>query len=112
MRVVVTATSRIPDGDATLYPDALTTLTVRLSSGQGAGTSARAGEVLLALPCLRHHVALPATRLQVGAELLLSAIPWDAVAEEVTRTKRYDDSERYDLPLFFAAEWALAPPAR
>ena len=110
VRVAVTAISRIPDRDAALYPDALTTLTVRVVAAGGAGAGT-AGELLLALPCLRHHALLPAARLRVGDALLVTMIPFAAAGEEVMRRKRYDDSGRYDLPLFLGEELQPAPPA-
>jgi hypothetical protein len=110
--VVVTSTSRIPNADASIYPNALTTLTVKVSAEKGAVKDPVNGEFLLALPCLRHHVPLPASRLHIGDSLLVTAIPWEMVAADVLRTKRYDDSERYDLSLFFAEEWAMTSPSQ
>ncbi len=111
MQVIVTAISRIPTADATLYPDALTTLTVTVLAKQGARAAAGAGEFLLALPCLRRHVTLPAARLQIGDALLVTVIPWETAAAPLMRMKRYDDSGRYDLPLMVAEEWSPAPPS-
>jgi len=109
---VVTAISRIPPDDATLYPNSLTTLTVKVSAEMEAEQTTVVGEFLLALPCLRRHVPLPASRLHIGDSLMVTAIPWEAVPAEVMRTKRYDDSERYDLPLLFSEEWTITTPSR
>ena len=92
----ITVVSHVPSPGGLPYADALTTLKIRIDQIIH-GTSEQ-HEALIVVPCMRNFTLLPAAALRVGQRLHVTLVPWSTVESIQGQTKRYDDTDEFDLP--------------
>ncbi len=96
VNATITVLSHVPAPGGLPYADALTTVRVRID--QVVRGALDATEILVVLPCMRDFKLLPAAGLRQGQSLRLTLVPWSSVEGTHGGTKRYDDTDVYDLP--------------
>ena len=96
----IVTTSHVPAPGGLPYADALTTLKVRVD--RVVGGAYEHSEALVVIPCMRSYTLLPAASLRSGQAVSLTLVPWTTVEAVHGQTRRYDDTDEFDLPQLWA----------
>ncbi len=101
--VELVAVSQVAQPGTTPYSEALTTLKAKVVGVHG-GTLVDT-QILLIVPCMAKFALLPAARLAVGDAIHVKVRPWSDVEAEQETVRRFDDTNEYDLPLWWIDGW-------